>query len=236
MDQKPNWFSVTGRGNGSVDGVCIVIDGTATSDREYAITIREVDNEIYARETTPGLKFPIVCYDRHIMSGGDFCVGVSSGTWVESPQSARKWWSSLSEFLRLQGVASSTGRWPRTMELDHGQAAVYHRSALDAAAELGVLEEYELSLIGKPSWTTRLLTRDGKSLINGRAACPVGCERNGRRLLRCECCSKQTVLKLVQSERSRAIALKKFWEEVRNRQMVCCGTMIGCPLRPTATR
>jgi hypothetical protein len=232
MDHAPNWYSVNGRVNGSVDGLCVVVDESATKDREYSVTIEQIGEAVYARETRPGEKLPKVCYDRHIMPNGFFCLGLSAGHLVKDAGSARDWWSNLSQFLRLQGVATSTGRWPRAMELDHGQAGHYHRRALDAAAKLGVSEDYELALLGKPSWTTSLLSGDGMHVINGRAPCPVGCTRKGRNILRGECCAKDSLLELLRNERLRAISLDRFWENVRtNEQMACCGTMISCPLR-----
>lgn len=237
MGVAPNWFSVISRGADIVDGVCSVVDDTATSDREYSITIKMVGEDVYARETVVGEKLPMFCYDRHIMTGGWFCIGLEAGSSVTTAAGARDWWSNLSEFLRLQAVAKATGRWPRAMEFDHGQAGYFHKSALDAAAKLNISEDYELALLGKKSWITTILSQDGKRLMNGRSPCPVGCVRKGRRLLRNECCSTETVLELVRNERLRAAALVRFWESIRkDAAMVCCGTMINCPLkdRPAA--
>ncbi len=232
MDAAPNWFSVSSRGPTLVEGVCTVIDDTATSDEDYSITIESVAGEVYARETKPGEKLPLACFNRHIMPGGLFCVGLNAGRSVRTAKDARDWWSNLSQFLRLQGVASATKRWPRGMELDHGAAGNHHKAALDAAAKLGVAEEYELALLGQKSWITSMLSRDGKRIINGRAPCPVGCTHKGRRRLRCECCAAPVVLDLLQSERRRSVALAKFWEGLRSAEsMVCCQTMIDCPLK-----
>lgn len=236
MDAAPNWFSVIRRQPNVVDGICSVIDDTATSDRDYSVTIEMVGIEVYARETRPGEKLPRFCYDRHIMSNGWFCVGLNSGNSVTSDRAARDWWCNLSQFLRLQGVAATTGRWPRAMELDHGHAGTHHQAAIEAAAKLGVAEEYELALLGERSWIQSALNRDGTQLLNGRAPCPMGCTRKGRRLLRRKCCSKETVLSLVKSERSRARASAKFWNSLRaNESFACCGTMINCPLNVNAT-
>ncbi|MNR60604.1 hypothetical protein D3C85_1821240 [compost metagenome] len=51
-------------------------------------------------------------------------------------------------------------------------------------------------------------------------------------MLRCECCSADTVLELVKNERLRATALANFWKSMRSDDtMACCETMIDCPLR-----
>ncbi len=237
MEAAPNWFSKIAIEAAVVEGECTIIDSSATSDRIYAIRIEESGGHIFVREAVPGTKLPRVCYDRHIQPGGYFCLGLNAGRLVQDFTTAKNWWSSLSEFLRIQAVAAATGRWPRTMELDHGEAGEHHQRALSAAAALRVSEEYELALIGQPSWTTRLLSWDGKRLLNGRAPCPVGCtDRSGRPVLRCDCCSKDSLLELLLSERNRAAALKRFWESVRkDKEAVCCRTMIDCPIRDRAS-
>lgn len=236
MEAAPNWFSKISVETAIVEGECTIIDSSATSDRIYAIRIEESGGYIFARETVPGTKLPRVCYDRHIQPGGYFCLGLNAGRLVQDAAMAKNWWSNLSEFLRIQAVATGTGRWPRTMELDHGEAGEHHQRALTAAAALGVSEEYELALIGQPSWTTKLLSRNGERVLNSRAPCPVGCtDRKGRSLLRCECCSKRTLMELLRSERKRGVALRQFWESVRkDKDMVCCRTMIDCPIRDRA--
>ena len=238
MEAAPNWFSKTSVKTAVVEGECTIIDSSATADRVYAIRIEESGGHIYVRESVPGTKLPRVCYDRHIQPGGYFCLGLNAGRLVQDTTSAKNWWSSLSEYLRIQAVAAATGRWPRTMELDHGEAGNHHQKALAAAATLGVSEEYELGLIGEPSWTNNLLSRDGERVINGRAPCPVGCTgKKGRPILRCECCSKETLMELLRSERRRGVALKEFWESVRkDKDMVCCRTMIDCPIRDRAAK
>jgi hypothetical protein len=237
MEAAPNWFSKISVEATVVEGECTIIDSSATADRVYAVRIEESGGHIYVRESVPGTRLPSVCYDRHIQPGGYFCLGLDAGRLVEVATSARNWWSSLSEYLRIQAVAAATGRWPRTMELDHGDAGYHHQKALAAAATLGVSEEYELGLIGEPSWTNRLLSRDGKRVLNGRAPCPVGCvDKKGRAILRCDCCSKDSFMELLRSERKRGVTLKKFWEGVRkDKDMVCCQTMIDCPIRDRVT-
>ncbi len=233
MEAAPNWFSKISVEAAVVEGECTIIDSSAISDRVYSVRIEEHRDHIYVRESVPGTRLPRVCYNRHIQPGGYFCLGLDAGRLVEDATNAKNWWSSLSEYLRIQAVAAATGRWPRTMELDHGEAGYHHQKALEAAATLGVSEEYELALIGEPSWTTRLLSRDGKRVVNGRAPCPVGCaDEKGRAILRCECCSKESLMELLQRERKRGVALKDFWEGVRkDKNMVCCQTMIDCPIR-----
>lgn len=232
METRPNWFGVTDRTDTHVDGVCTVIDDSATSDREYAIKITASGDDVYARETTPGERLPAFCYDRHIMQSGYFCLGLNAGSMVVDSRSARHWWKHLEQFLKLQAVASSTGLWPRAMEFDHGQAGYYHQQAIEAAAKLGVSEAYELFLLGKPSWIASLLDPKGRRVRNGWLPCPIGCKRNGRKIRRSECCQKDSLLALLQNERQRKISLSLFWEGVRNNpEVVCCGTMRNCPLR-----
>lgn len=235
LDNLPNWFNVTQHFAHSVEGSCLVIDDTAVANVTYSITIEEVGSRIYPRETVPGTMLPRACYNRHIMAEGHFCLGLGYGSIVSDADTAKLWWASLAEFLRIQGIATSTGRWPRHIELDHGIAGQYHRDALDAATRLGCSEEYELALLGKQSWITdpkNKLTKDGSRLLISRSACPRGCVRKGRPVLRADCCDGRAVVSLIVNERKRAAALDEFWDEVRaDPNMTCCGTMISCPLR-----
>jgi len=235
LDNLPNWFNVTQHFAHSVEGDCLVIDDTAVTNVTYSITIEEIGSKIYPRETVLGTMLPRGCYNRHIMEQGHFCLGLGYGSVVRDGETAKLWWASLAEFLRIQGIATSTGRWPRHIELDHGVAGQYHRDALDAAARLDCSEEYELALLGRPSWITdtrNRLTDDDSRLLNGRSPCPRGCVQNGRRLLRRDCCDGPAVVALIVNERKRAAALDQFWTEVRaDKSVTCCGTMISCPLR-----
>lgn len=235
LETVPNWFSVTKRLAHSVEGECLVIDNAAIADVTYAITVEEIGGAVYPRETAPGTLLPAACFNRHIMSEGHFCLGLGYGTIVRDRDTARLWWESLSEFLRIQGVAASSRRWPRHIELDHGRAGEYHRRALESAGKLGCSEEYELALLGQPSWITNPghhLTADGRRLVNGRSPCPRGCRKNGRPVLRSGCCDPDAVAGLIRNERLRQAALEEFWKAVRNDETaVCCGTMISCPLR-----
>ncbi len=204
-------------------------------EASFALEVALLGNELYAREEIPGTKLPAECFNRHIMPCGYFCLGLNYGTLVSSEEKARLWWQSLAEYLKLQEIAKVTGRWPRHMELDHGDAGKYHRAALNAAAELGLLEEYELALLGKDSWITDgsvRLDKTGTRLLNGRAVCPVDCP-SGRRLRR-DCCSQHAVVSLLAAERQRSRLLRKFWETQKRLGQACCGTMIDCPLKKQA--
>lgn len=237
LDTLPNWFSVTKRFVHSVEGDCLVVDDSSVADASYALTVEEIADKVYAREAMPGTRLPAMCFDRHIMDMGHFCLGLGYGSIVKDVDTARHWWESLEEFLRLQGVASSSGRWPRHIELDHGMAGIYHRRAIDAAAKLDCSDDYELALLGRPSWigdSANLLTADGKRLVNVRSPCPRGCLRNRRPVLRADCCDPDAVAALIANERMRQIALAEFWASIKNdRNAVCCGTMTSCPLRTT---
>lgn len=233
---KPIWFETKSLMARRIDGVCSIDDDTSVSEVRYALTIEALDDQVYAREEVPGSTLPSACYDRHIMRGGYFCLGLDYGDYIQDEQAAGIWWASLEAYLKLQGVASATSRWPRSIEIDHGVAGRYHRKAIDAAAALGIADEYHEALLGEDSWITdRWIKADptGSRLINGRAACPRGClKKKGRRRLRCECCGGAELVSLIHNERSREKAIKKFWQEIRaDKTFVCCGTMANCPLR-----
>ena len=235
VDTVPNWFSIQQRSAHAFEGNSLVLDDTAVSDVTYDITIEEIHSKVYARETSVCTLLPKACYNRHIMAQGHFCLGLGYGSLVEDIDTAGLWWASLAEFLRIQGVATATGRWPRHIELDHGVAGRYHQLALAAAARLGCSEDYELALLGEASWITDAgvkLTKDRSRLLNLRSPCPRGCKRRGRLVLRADCCDRGAMVALLGNERRRAMALEEFWEAVKaDPRSECCGTMRSCPLR-----
>lgn len=234
IETLPNWFVVKIRNENSFEGECLLSEQSMSKDITFSIIVEMHSEYIYARETELGTQLPAQCYNRHIMPGGLFCLGLGYQATVKSPDAARHWWQSLSEFLRLQTIATATGLWPRHMELDHGEAGRYHKLALDAAAELGISEEYELALIGEPSWIsdgTVRINKTGTRILNGRAICPLICGKSKSRLLRRDCCSKDAVLRLLKNDKIRSRLLTEFWNSEIQSKTICCGTMKNCPLK-----
>lgn len=232
---RPAWFTVAATDPGRIRGTASLGARSAVGEEPIGLDVSMEASGVRVRETVPGTRFPARCYERHIEDGGWFCLGLSSGWTVEDAQTARDWWSTLGDFLRLQRVAARTRLWPDHNALSHGEAGQHHRNALALAAEIGLLEEYECHVGGDATVVSALygrLARDGKRVLNGRAPCPCGRRRRGKPVLRRNCPRRDLVERLLAAERRRAAELKKFWTALRG--MSCCGTMKSCPLADAA--
>src|SRR5699024_8288068 len=92
---KPIWFETKSTMTRRIDGVCTIDDDTSVSEARYLLTIEALEDQVYAREEVPGSKLPSACYDRHIMRGGYFCLGLDYGDYIQDEQAAGIWWASL---------------------------------------------------------------------------------------------------------------------------------------------
>src|SRR5690606_25607392 len=112
----------------------------------------------------------------------------------------------LKKFIHLQRVARRTRMWPPRQGLSHGEAGKHQLAAQEAAAALGIDEQYFEMLEGEPKWFSASfprVARCGTRLVNGRLPCPMGCTKKGRPILRIDCHHKEMVAKLVREERWR---------------------------------
>ena len=234
---RPAWFTVATTDQGRIRGTASLGARSAGDGDPVGLDVSMESSGIRVREAVPGTRFPARCFERHIEDGGWFCLGLSSGWVVKDAQSARDWWSSLGEFLRLQRVAARTGLWPDHNALSHGEAGRHHRDALALADEIGLLDEYERHIGGDVTVVSSLhgrLAPDGKRLLNGRAPCPCGRHRRGKPVLRRNCPRRAVVEQLLAAERCRVVKLEAFWTALKGTS--CCGTMKCCPLARAKAR
>jgi hypothetical protein len=232
---KPEWMAL--------DGLKVPLTGEATlrasgaaRDWKIGLTIAETGGVVEAREQSVGV-LPNFCPQRHVNENGSFCLGYRVGENICSVDDAAVWWGLLLQYLSLQRIASRTRRWPPRQALAHGDAGRHQLDAQEAAARIGILEQYLDMLDGAEHWLAGrhiVLNKAGDGLINGRLNCPVGCLRSRKPRLRRECCRKADVARLVRSERQRIDAERRYWYELRQRGLSCCGTMKVCPLRASA--
>jgi hypothetical protein len=92
-------------------------------------------------------------------------------------------------------------------------------------------DDVENALHAQTGWLAGEIPRlhkSGTKLVNLRAACPRGCTRRGRPVLRRKCKKRQLMFEIVREERRRREAECNFWASFPRKQ--CCGTMDGCPL------
>lgn len=203
---------------------------------------------VIAREIEPK-RLPAFCPERHINSDGSFCINWIQGDPrpVVDTESARAWWASLEDYLRLQVAASKLRRWPGPAWA-HGHAAEYQRSAEAHARTLG---EPLLSQVTHGSLTTRLDYRRGHNRIELRAngevlnrinlpfrkltnlqmpcPCPEG-TKTKRPIGQCGQ-HAEVLAALIESLHRRKKAEDKYIADLRKKHIRCCGTLDRCPLK-----
>ncbi|MGP9820043.1 E2 domain-containing protein [Salinarimonas sp. NSM] len=230
---RPGWFGVRSSAAPRLAGLASLDDDISAVVHGFELSI-EADASVQVRETIPGTRLPTYCPERHINSDASFCLGMGMTSAITSREQAEIWWTSLRQFLELQVVVGQTGIWPKAIELDHGEAGGHHRRALQAAAILGVEAEYEAARLGERSWITDGSVRVSRKcirLLNGRAACPLGCQyRGGHPKLRRNCAHSTTIAELVDAERRRRKGLDQFWQLQKTLGLQCCRSVSTCPL------
>jgi Prokaryotic E2 domain/Cysteine-rich domain, C-terminal to E2 domain len=212
---------------------------TRTPTRCYNLYIEAARPVVAVRESSPGALLPVCCPERHINVDSTFCLGVTTDTDVLDGETAGQWWSRLNQYLRCQDYAHRLRKWPIGHGLSHGGAGEIEVIAENVARRMGLLDEYREGVQLGRGWVGGPLPRiakDGSRLVNGRLPCPRNCvDKNRRPRLRREClraCSMGDQLpKLVALERRRRLETERFFDELRNKGIQCCGTMNCCPLR-----
>ena len=230
----PSWFKTASSGKTFLHG---------KADLEWAPWEDVLELTIMGRsmpivsERQPGTLFPARCPERHIETGGNFCLGLNRPA-VNDEAAAVDWWEALRQHLMCQAMAHRTGVWPEAFALDHGDAGEWHQKALERAEELRLEEEFAAAHAGQPSWITgatfKLVDNNGRP-INGRAPCHLECtwRKRGRIVprLRVDCERRERILDLMRFERKRREKLVEYWAAVRRTGTTCCGTMRDCELK-----
>jgi hypothetical protein len=230
----PSWFTIASSGETFVHG---------KANPEWAVWEDVLELAIIGRaipivsERKPGTLLPARCPERHIESGGNFCLGLNRPT-VDDVAAAIEWWEALRQHLMCQRMAHRTRVWPDHFALDHGEAGEWHQKALGLAKDLRLEEEYAAAHADEPSWLTgatfKLVDKQGRP-INGRAPCHLGCawRKRGRvvRRLRVDCKRRDSILELMRVERMRRHKLAEYWTDARCANTKCCETMRNCELR-----
>lgn len=235
---RPDWFEIEDDEADQLTGVGRIVIAGAATDFVIKLRILEGGSRVSVSEHGDPRILPAHCPERHINANSSFCLGYGAEKLPVSMDGARVWWGLLHAYLGYQRTAGRTGRWPPNAFISHGEAGKHHLAAAEAARVLGLHEQYERLLAGIPCWIdddSIKVADDGQRLLNGRGPCPVGCLKKNKPRLRRKCCKKGVVLELMAQERLRKKEESKFWEALRSKGAVCCGTMISCPLKHTST-
>jgi len=105
----------------------------------FQLELSEAGCSVSVREQNAAL-LPTFCPDRHINSGGWFCLGWGSTAPPEvvDAASANDWWTIVIRFLQLQLTANELGAWINgDGDWAHGDAAKHQRDAEALAERLG---------------------------------------------------------------------------------------------------
>lgn len=232
----PPWFAITDVEPGEFRGVASPFVAGAASALSLRLRIAELDRIVMVAEAVVGTDLPTCCPDRHVNTDGTFCIGIDAGNAIVSPDTAAVWWDQLAQYIRLQRVAQRTGMWPVRQGLAHGDAGQHQIAAREAAAELGIEEQYFETLEGAEAWFVAGFPKLDKSemrLLNQRLPCPMGCVGKGKRILRIDCCNSQAVVSLLREERLRRKLEAEFWKRLKEHGIQCCRTLRNCPLAST---
>jgi hypothetical protein len=233
LDSLPDWVLLGQKTAGEFRVIAQPDRAGGLRTREYHLIVRG-RAEVEVLEAPDARLLPTFCPQRHINSGGLFCVGLRAGKGISDSASARQWWSQLASFLACQDTAHETRHWPQYAQLSHGEdAAEAELEAETLAAELGLREEFRRAVCldtGIIACFARRVDVNTLRLRNGRARCVCGRRhRDGYPKLRRDCWkAKYPCLPILEYQRRREV--NRFWKGFRNAAQLCCGTMVGCGL------
>jgi hypothetical protein len=228
----PAWFHLTGvTGTELLGTACIALEN-AVGEIRADLRVRDCSGTVCVQEQVPGTRFPRTCHERHIQSHEHFCIGFNAGHGIVSSDHAAVWWGLLKHFLELQRVAERTKRWPPRQEMAHGDAGPHQIAAMEAAAELGIADQYMRMLEGEQAWFVdgSLIVDPAEGLAKTGIPCPLGCREYGKAVPMVSCWHNAAVIRLVTEERLRREKVDEYYQFVRLCRESCCGTMLDCPL------
>lgn len=210
----------------------------------------EAGDQIDVFESDPR-RLPAACLERHIQSDGSFCLNYADAepSKVHDLESARRFWSRVDRYLRVQLTAGELRRWPaQSNARAHGLAAEPQARAERIAAQLGdgVLQDLRLGRLSvqrveKRGKGSRLeLWRSGKRIarIDARGSListkvPCFCDSTSAVAHPIEVCANHAVLahdliKLMQSWKVNHDRYVQLLVEAGYR---CCQSLDQCEVR-----
>ncbi len=159
---------------------------------------------VHVREVVLGTELPACCPERHINFDGSFCLGLEVPT-PASEGEAIAWWSLLLGFLEMQLDARILRRWGQR-SWRHGYAGVLQRELEDKCRAVPV----EL-----------------RRIFELRA--PIGADRRGagRTGRSSHARALEELADLLDQVET---AERRYWQDLVDKELTCCGTMDSCPL------
>ncbi len=253
---KPSWVSITSSSLGKVNLSAAPPNLGGASLKAFHLKMAmSGQHGVKIQEQVNYRQLPDCCPERHINSGGTFCLYYGSEKILRTNEEAEFWWCSLSAYLNNQMYADKYELWPLEAGLSHGEAALLQIDIEKLAEPLGWKDEILRSMFRNEGWLATNLPRvnlDAGKVYNLRSGCPrqcnwkhklmrsnscgsnscyASCQKQHKPIVRRDCPHKDSIEEITLLEHRRQLVEKKFIQELLNKNKQCCGTMKICPLR-----
>lgn len=213
---RPHWIAVLSCSSDQmVVSASLVLDSGRCEC--FVLRISWERGGICVREAEPR-SLPTFCPERHIQADGSFCLAYDDSA-AQIPMTvveAERWWKLLHGYLRLQYLAGRRRKWMADA-WPHGSGAAV------IAQELDTLKERLPRNVVAAASQVGIVQRSGRVRFR-RRACPCGSSRPARS------CHEKDIVRLVRLKQRIAMEESRFWTTLRRNGVVCCGTMMNCPL------
>lgn len=218
--------------------------------RPFNLRVECAGSQVYVFEREPR-SLPEFCVERHINSGGSFCLGWSQHgpVQIRDETAAVEFWAKLVRFLEHQIAASKLGRWPGAEHARaHGEAAEPQERAEMAAQALGPKVHRDLlhgdllvRAVTKGRKRRLELWRRGRRVARVHASTgalvslnlPCICDRTTHQRVPVGSCGDHAkqVAALIRNAHERRRLEREYVEHLRGAKTACCGTLKKCGLR-----
>lgn len=227
-------------------------DGSPSKAKGVSLLVKTLlRGGVSVEEADQQTQFPKFCLERHINYNGTFCIELGSTSPFKDISDAERWWTDLEAYIQNQRFFDLFRTWPLNAQYAHGPECVEIQIQMeDIAGRNGWLEEVRSAIFFREGWLSGSLpavSRNGRSLTQGRSPCPRNCvtsdkgECSGRNyksdpnqqrplISRKNCPHKSDIAKLVFLEISRRKHEDIFVKSLFNEGFKCCGAAAKCPL------
>lgn len=223
------------------------VTGPSGNRESFSLEVSETNNFLYVRETCN--KLPTLCPNRHLNTGGSFCLGLREDL---IHLSAEEWFLLIKDFLKIQISVSKNKFWPKIYpQWSHGEDAAKYQKIVE-----NNLRVIDLKKLGFDLNKLYLIKKDNKAFPNSeyyflyhkselvlmsfkdkvhnkRASCI--CNNAGKKshstIGKCKNKCAKLLFDTVYYEEKRKFAEKEFWDFFKNQNAKCCNTMKECGLK-----
>ena len=206
------------------------------------LEVHAVNNVLRVKATNG--RYPNLCPNRHINSGGFFCLGLYEDL---KNLSVKEWVRTVQYFLEAQNKCEMNGVWPREdfKEWAHGDGAVYQKKVEQyfdkfKRNDLGLTLEHLKVIESKYSNLNKekifhiyaneelILIGNEKKIFNKRHTCI--CDKHGlkkhKSISKCPNKCSEAVFMVAINDYLLNKAEKEFWKSFGKTE--CCNTMRNC--------